>query len=103
MCSKQAVQRGWPDLPPGLRERTFDRFCHGDEDQERGRGFRLALVKNVAAGHDGAARRLHGPRDLTVAPPGSPFPFGQGDERCLGRHPRQKALARRYPSEISAA
>ncbi|PJF09355.1 hypothetical protein CUR21_13085 [Pseudorhodobacter sp. MZDSW-24AT] len=103
MCSKQAVQRGWPDLPPDLRERTFDRFRHGDEDQELGRGFRLALVKNVAAAHDGAARRLHGPRGLTVAPPCSPFSFDQGDDRCLGRHPRQKALAPLHPSEISAA
>lgn len=45
-----------PGVPPELRERIFDRFFRFDEDQSRGCGLGLAIVRDVARAHGGTAR-----------------------------------------------
>lgn len=47
-----------PGVPPGMRERIFDRFFRLDEDQSRGCGLGLAIVADVAQAHGGTAQCL---------------------------------------------
>jgi two-component system sensor histidine kinase QseC len=40
-------------IPPGLRERVFDRFYRDPDQTESGSGLGLAIVKSVVLQHGG--------------------------------------------------
>jgi two-component system OmpR family sensor kinase len=47
------VEDEGPGLPPGIRERVFERFVRGAGDGGRGSGLGLAIVEAVATAHGG--------------------------------------------------
>ncbi|HEV3089750.1 MAG TPA: HAMP domain-containing sensor histidine kinase [Candidatus Elarobacter sp.] len=47
-----SVEDDGPGVPPELRERIFERFVRGDED-ERGSGLGLAICRAIARAHGG--------------------------------------------------
>jgi len=49
-----------PGIPPGLRERVFDRFYRVHEDGGDGCGLGLAIVRDVARAHGGDAEVAEG-------------------------------------------
>ena len=47
------VEDNGPGIPPGERERVFDRFYRGESVAEGGSGLGLAIVRRIAERHGG--------------------------------------------------
>jgi two-component system OmpR family sensor kinase len=83
-----------PGIPPGLRERIFERFARGggDTGRSQGSGLGLAIVRAVAEGHAGAVEvndvEGGGARFLVRLPLRGPGPI---TPQAAARRPRGEA------------
>jgi two-component system, OmpR family, sensor kinase len=56
------VEDDGPGIPPGLRERVFERFVRGEGDRGGSFGLGLSIVRAVAASHGGTVELAEGGR-----------------------------------------
>jgi two-component system OmpR family sensor kinase len=56
------VEDSGPGIPPGERERVFDRFYRSETAAEGGSGLGLAIVRRMAERHGGRVELLDAPR-----------------------------------------